>query len=84
MAKPDYNVATPIPYGRDKTYWHNVGKAWDTKGGRICVVLNSYPLPDSEGQVRMFLFEEEDNRKSSREERPHRSTGDEIDDEVPF
>jgi len=53
-----YNVSTPIPTAAGGTYWQRLGTGFlDANKGHITVLLNAYPIPDSEGKVKMFLFE---------------------------
>lgn len=91
MALRKFNVASPINYrdtqGNDKTFWHVVGKAWETQKGDIAISLNSYPLPDpDEGRVKMFLFEDDEKSRPVKKEKADdgRPIGKQIDDEVPF
>lgn len=66
MAKR-YDVAAPRPKKDGGTFWHRVGTAWEGDKG-IQVVLDSYPLPDSEGRCVVNLFEpREDNRSGARD-----------------
>lgn len=89
MAKR-FNVATPKPkYNQPgETWWHRVGSAWQNEKGLITVYLDSYPIPDKDGVVKMMLFEPKDeDRPASPKQEPARSTktyAEELDDEIPF
>jgi hypothetical protein len=53
-----YDVISPRKRGdSDKTYWHRVGTAFERERGGLSVVLDSLPLPDAEGQVRLLIVE---------------------------
>ena len=53
-----YDVISPRKRGdADKTYWHRVGTAFEREKGGLSVVLDSLPLPDAEGQVRLLIVE---------------------------
>jgi hypothetical protein len=98
--KPKWNVATPRKYGRDgeKTFWVNVGSAWENDGDKgkhdVTITLDALPLPDADGQVRLFLFPKDDDgggerrgsseRSSKRESSRSRSSSRADDDEIPF
>ena len=75
----------------DKPYWHRVGTAFEGEKG-INIVFDSLPLPDKEGRVSVFLFEQK-----PKEDRPAASTAksayksgassagrNDMDDEIPF
>ena len=74
-----YDVCSPRK-GRDKTFWHRVGSAFEGEKG-INIVFDSLPLPDAEGRVSVSLFEP---REKTPAPQPQRSMGEEIDDSVPF
>lgn len=97
--KPKWNVASPIAYGDDKTYWQNVGSAWENTEGKgkhdVVINLNSLPLADKDGKVRIFLFPKDDDRDNSRGRDDSRSSSgkskpkgssrkNDYDDEIPF
>jgi hypothetical protein len=53
-----YDVLSPRKRAdSDKTYWHRVGTAFEREKGGLSVVLDSLPLPDAEGQVRLLVVE---------------------------
>ena len=84
-----FNVATPRPKHDGGTFWLRVGSAWQNEKGLITVYLDSYPIPDREGAVKMMLFEPEPNkdpiRTPAREpQEPRRPWNEELDDEIPF
>lgn len=54
MAKR-YDICTPRK-GKDKTFWHRIGTAWEGDKG-IQLVFDSLPLPDAEGRCVANLFE---------------------------
>lgn len=69
MAKPKWNVSSPREYGEGKTFWVNVGSAWSNdRGGKHDVMINLHamPLPDKDGNVRLYLFPKEDEEESGR------------------
>lgn len=90
MANKRYDICAPRK-GRDKTFWHRIGTAWEGEKG-IQLVFDSLPLPDSEGRVVANLFEPRDNNsngnrggnsnntQSSRQQ----NTADELEDSIPF
>lgn len=79
MAKR-YDICAPRK-GRDKTFWHRIGTAWEGDKG-IQLVFDSLPLPDEEGRVVANLFEPRDNSQ----QRPQQQTAPaaDLDDEIPF
>jgi hypothetical protein len=53
-----YDVLSPRKRSdAHKTYWHRVGTAFERERGGLSVVLDSLPLPDAEGQVRLLIVE---------------------------
>jgi hypothetical protein len=53
-----YDVISPRRRGdADKTHWHRIGAAFEREKGGLSVVLDSLPLPDAEGQVRLLVVE---------------------------
>lgn len=90
--RPKWNVATPRAYGQDgdKTFWVNVGSAWENDSGKgkhdVTITLDSLPLPDKDGNVRLFLFPKEDSgdRGSGGERRRGGGRRGAIDDDIPF
>jgi len=53
-----YDIISPRKRGdADKTYWHRVGTAFEREKGGLSLVLDSLPLPDAEGQVRLLVVE---------------------------
>ena len=98
MAKR-FDICTPRK-GKDKTFWHRIGTAWEGDKG-IQLVFDSLPIPDAEGRCVANLFEPRDNndraksagndRAQSQERagdgsRGHAYTGmdDGLDDSIPF
>jgi hypothetical protein len=78
-----WDVCAPRP-GREKTFWHRVGTAFEGKSG-IGIVFDSLPLPDKEGRVSVQLFEPREKGASPPARTAPRSSGhDDMDDEIPF
>ena len=78
MAKPKWNVSTPRKYGEDKTFWVNIGSAWENDGNGkhfATISLDALPLPDAEGKVRIFLFPKDDDERNTRRGGPDRAYG---------
>ena len=86
MANRRYDLMTPRK-GKDKTFWHRVGTAWENDKGIQCV-FDSLPIPDAEGRCVVNLFEpREDNARSVSNDRAdarERSSSRFDDSEVPF
>lgn len=91
------NVTVPIKYGSggDKTYWHNIGTAFENEKGQITVYLNSLPIPGDDGKVKIMLFDKKDDadrdhdrdrgsRSKSSSRKPTRQSSSSDDDEIPF
>lgn len=55
-----YDASSPREYtdrdGNKKTSWQRVGVAFE-KDGKITVLLEAYPLPGTDGQVKIMLME---------------------------
>lgn len=82
-----YDICTPRK-GKDKTFWHRIGTAWESEKG-IQLVFDALPLPDSEGRCVANLFEPRDNDRArsannDRQQASSRSNAAMLDDEVPF
>lgn len=79
------DVCSPRPRkNSDKPYWHRVGTAFEGEKG-MNLVFDSLPLPDKDGRVSVFLFEQRDKTQ------PTPSVGingkpikDDMDEEIPF
>lgn len=89
MANKRYDICAPRK-GRDKTFWHRIGTAWEGDKG-IQLVFDSLPLPDSEGNVKAYLFEPRDNNStgyrggnSNTQSSAQQNTADELEDSIPF
>lgn len=96
------NVTVPIKYGRegDKTYWHNIGTAFENEKGQITIYLNSLPIPGDDGKVKIMLFDKKDDAdrdhgrrgggssqsttKASTKSKGRQSSQSDVDDEIPF
>ena len=53
-----FDVCSPRPRkDSDKPFWHRVGTAFEGDKG-MNLVFDSLPLPDKEGRVSVFLFEQ--------------------------
>lgn len=95
------NVTVPIKYGRegDKTYWHNIGTAFENEKGQITIYLNSLPIPGDDGKVKIMLFDKKDDAdrdhgggggsarsttKASTKSKGRQSSQSDGDDEIPF
>lgn len=91
MAYEHKDVCTPRPKHSGGTWWHKIGSATVSDDGKITVYLDSYPLPDEKGVVKMMLFErkprEEQTEKPAapRSAAPARRQTTRVDDdEIPF
>lgn len=76
-----YNVCSPRP-GKEKTFWHRVGTAFDGEKG-MNIVFDSLPIPDEKGRVAVFLFEATEKGASKTKPQASAASGD-LDDEIPF
>ena len=88
MAKR-FDVLTPRK-GKDKTFWHRVGTAWEGDKG-INITFDSLPMPDAEGRCSVSLFEPRDNSQQGGGNRPQGGSQgrgnahpDDLDDNVPW
>lgn len=50
--------AKDIP-GKDKPYWARIGTAWEENGKITGIKLDVLPLPNSDGEVWLRLFEDD-------------------------
>lgn len=86
MANKRYDIMAPRK-GRDKTFWHRIGTAWEGDKG-IQLVFDSLPLPDPEGRVVANLFEPRDRDQQHRDSLNRGQQGggnhDDLDDRIPF
>ena len=88
------DVVTPRPKYSGGTWWHRIGSATVSEDGKITVYLDSYPLPDEKGIVKMMLFdkktdeeraERSSERPAARKAEPRRAAPSRADDdEIPF
>lgn len=60
-----FNVSQPKPKaeGQEKTYWHNIGVAFENPNGSIKLVLDSLPMPDRD--ILLFPREEEKEERDT-------------------
>jgi hypothetical protein len=73
-----YDAVTPREASNGKTYFTKVGVAFANRSGNgYTLILEAYPLPDKEGQVRVLLMEpkERDDRGSDRGDSRQESRG---------
>lgn len=75
-----FDVLSPRPKKDGGTFWHRVGTAFEGEKG-IGIVFDSLPLPDSEGKVRVSLFEPREKAAGNAPARPRQA---DLNDEVPF
>lgn len=75
-----WDVCSPRK-GREKTFWHRCGSAFEGEKG-INIVFDSLPLPDAEGRVSVSLFEPRE--KQAPASQSQQSMADAVDDEIPF
>jgi hypothetical protein len=59
------NATVPLQGKDGKTYWHNIGKAFQNKLGGWDIILNSLPIPqkDQNGNIitKVMLLPQKDN-----------------------
>lgn len=86
-----YDLKSPRPKKDDGTHWHTVGSMWANNNGGFTIILDSLPLPDSEGKVRVVAFEPRDGGQRQQRQEPQGGYGGGTygsgpiqDDEVPF
>jgi len=61
-----YDIVSPRKDRNGKTRWTKVGVAFPAKqGDGFNCILEAYPLPDENGEVRMNLFPPRDNQQQS-------------------
>ena len=87
MAGKRWDAMTPRPKYDGGTWWLRVGSAWVSEEGRTTIYLDSYPIPDKEGVVKIMLFEPLDRtqpRPAPKTEAEPRNWSKELDDEIPF
>lgn len=81
-----YDICAPRK-GRDKTYWHKIGTAWEGDKG-IQLVFDSLPIVDAEGRCVANLFEPRENNNprasSGRGEARQTYASAELDDDIPY
>lgn len=81
-----FKVMVPRPkYNEDGVWWHRVGSAHENAKGQIFVYLDSNPIPGEDGQVKLMLFERDDDYQRN-DARPKGSGTPDYgpDDEIPF
>lgn len=76
-----WDVLSPRPKKDGGVFWHRVGTAFQGEKG-INLVFDSLPLPDTEGKVRVSLFEP--RQKDSAGNTPARPRQAALDDDIPF
>ena len=83
-----YNLVSPRPRKDGKTHWHNVGSAFPRDKGGFSLILDSLPLPDSEGRVTLLMTEPLERDGGARREEPKSGGGrgfaDDLEDSIPF
>lgn len=92
MAYEHKDACTPRPKHGGGTWWHRVGSATVSEDGKIAIYLDSYPVPDEKGAVKIMLFdrkprEEQSGGETQRREAPRKPaprTSRVDDDEIPF
>jgi hypothetical protein len=82
--KKRYDVITGRKNG-EKTYWTNIGSAWESERGGMSVELSALPISDHEGRVRFLIVEpkERDEAKPAQRQASAGSRPD-LDDDLPF
>lgn len=86
MAGKRLDAMTPRPKQDGGTWWLRVGSAWVNDKGQTTVYLDSYPIPDKEGVVKVMLFEPlpaRPNPQPTRQEGPI-NWNKTLDDEIPY
>lgn len=79
-----YDVLSPrARKNSDKPFWHRVGTAFEGDKG-ISIVFDSLPLPDSEGVVRVSLFEQRDQGTRTQAQQGNRGAYNPDEDDTPF
>ena len=89
-----YDLCTASKNG-DKTYWNKIGSMFPARNGDgFTIKLDALPLPNEKGEVWVSAFvpkERDDQQTRSAKAsqlrsavRPARSTGDDINDSIPF
>lgn len=83
MAKR-YDICAPRK-GKDKTFWHRIGTAWENDKG-IQLVFDSLPIPDPEGRCVANLFEPREKQQGRAGGGGDGWTGQapELDDDIPY
>jgi len=77
------NAVVPLEGKDGKTYWHNIGKAFQNKLGGWDIIFNSLPIQtkDKNGALimKVMLLPQKDNSTS-----PSPKPTNQFDDNVPF
>lgn len=87
MSNRRYNITAPREGSDGKTYWTVLGVGFATKSGDgVNCILNAYPVPNKDGEVRFYLFpaDKKDNSESSGGSKPAEQPADDLDDDIPF
>lgn len=85
-----FDCSTPRPKSDGTgSWWLRVGSAWQNDNGQITVYLDSYPIPDKDGVVKIMLFEPrppstQPGTPAPRQQNLQQWGKDDIDDEIPF
>jgi len=83
-----YDIVSPRKDKNGKTRWTKVGVAFPARqGDSFNLILEAYPLPDENGEVRANLFPPRDNQGGDRaRQQPQQqpSDNDGMDDEIPW
>jgi len=70
-----------------KTFWHQIGMLFESDRGKSFATLHldSLPIPDEKGEIRILFFEDDSEARGPEKPPPGGSTFDkEKDDEIPF
>lgn len=65
-----YNVFTAYKDNKGETRFHSIGIAFDSAKGGIDVRLNSLPVPDETGSVRVFVRPKQDDQRAPQQRSP--------------
>ncbi len=82
MAKR-YDVITPRENG-DKTFWHRIGTAWPGEKFAFDITLDSLPIADSKGRVKLMISEAKPKDAPAAAKQELKRYSDDVDDAVPF
>jgi hypothetical protein len=82
-----YNICVARPKKDGGVWWHKIGTGFEGDKG-ITVFLDSLPVPDAEGKVKLSIFEHRDEQQGAAQAGAGKETAPAgrrmVDDDIPW